>query len=243
MFPSYKGNQMVIKFSSSPTNQQHDDISQDLVPDDYASLDASVSDERFARSGPKKLSHGSAKNHGRHSGEYKKKKLMNHRDTERKRRQEMATLYASLRSLLPFEFIKGKRSISEHMNEAVNYIKHLQKNIEELTGKRDELRKFYNSNPENHESKRNSSSFTIHENNGRVEIEIASGLGEEPFRISELLELLLEEGLEVISCLSSKVNGRLLHSLRCEVKNSNSANEPELRRKIRNVISSFQWSD
>lgn len=112
------------------------------------------------------------------------------------------------------------------MNEAVNYINHLQKSIKELSNKRDELKKLSNDMIPNLENHAYSSSFTIHQNNnnnGAVGIEITSGSGfsEEGLPLSKLLQLLRKEGqLEVVSCLSTKVNGRLLHSVQCEVQTS-----------------------
>ena len=44
-----------------------------------------------------------------------KNKNMIHRDIERQRRQEMTTLYATLRSLIPFEYLKVSSSSLLHM--------------------------------------------------------------------------------------------------------------------------------
>lgn len=109
---------------------------------------------------------------------------------------------------------QGKRSLSDQMNEVVNYINHLQKNIKELSDKRDELNNLSNILKKDHAS----ASFTFHQSDGCVGIEITSGFREEEgLPVSKLLEILLEEGLEVVSCISTKVNGKLLHSMQCEV--------------------------
>nr|AFK46849.1 unknown [Lotus japonicus] len=127
------------------------------------------------------------------------------------------------------------------MNEVVNYINHLQKNIKELSDKRDELNNLSNILKKD----RASASFTFHQSDGCVGIEITSGFREEEgLPVSKLPEILLEEGLEVVSCISTKVNGKLLHSMQCEVNsNSESVDLTELRRKISNVIQSFSCSD
>ncbi|MED6187401.1 hypothetical protein PIB30_076097 [Stylosanthes scabra] len=272
MFPLQRGNELVIQFSNSP--HQHK-ISQDLILQDYASLDVNDSDKIiFTKSqSSKKLFYDGAaaeednnnnKDDSNNDDDHKKKKIV-HREIERQRRKEMATLYSSLRSLLPLQFIKGKRSISDHMNEAVNYIKYMQNNIKQLGAKRDELKKklsnnysnmeinYYhhgnnnNNNNSNNNNKPTTSStnrfFTLHESNdGVLGIEItggaAAGGGEdEGVTLSDILALLVEEeGLEVVSYLSSRVNGRLVHSVQCEVNNSNSVDLSELRRKLANLI-------
>ncbi|TKY51227.1 dimerization protein [Spatholobus suberectus] len=237
MFPLQRGNELVFQFSNG-LHQQHK-ISEDLILDDHDNSPlVGYTDKKLRSSHPKKLFYEAGTSHA-NSKEYTKK--MVHREIERQRRQEMATLHASLRSLIPLDFIKGKRSISDQMNEAVNYINHLQKNIKELSDKRDELKKklSINSSLESHENKHASSGFTVHQNSGAVGIEI-SGFSEEGAPLSKLLELLLEEGLEVVSCLSTQVNGRLLHSVQCEVDNSDSVDLPELRRKFSNGIPSFK---
>ncbi|KAK7380213.1 hypothetical protein VNO78_32716 [Psophocarpus tetragonolobus] len=244
MFPLQRGNELVIQFSNSPHQQQHK-ISEDLILDDYASLDVndSISHQKSNTSQPKKLYYGANKKNHHDSNEHKKKMI--HKEIERQRRQEMATFYASLRSLLPLEFIKGKRSISDHMNQAVKYIKHTQKNIKVLGAKRDELKKLSNySNMENsHEALHTSCNFTVHENNGIMGIEITSGFREEKPKLSKLLQFLIDEGLEVTSCLSTEVNGRLLHSVQCEVNSSNSVELSELRNKVSNAFPTFRCSD
>ncbi|XP_028773248.1 transcription factor bHLH36-like [Neltuma alba] len=261
MFPSQRGNEMVIEFSSRPHHhQQQQKISEDLIVDGHAhaSLDMINFSDKKLQAGtgkPKKLLYESSQDkisHYRNSDdEYKKKneKLI-HREIERQRRQEMATLYASLRSLLPLEFIKGKRSISDHMNEAKNYIKHLQKNIKELSAKRDELKKISenSSNPETHECENYTYSgfFSVHEinNNVCVGIEVSSSFGDERFSLSKLLKLMLDEGLGVVNCVTSQVNGRLIYSVQCEViSSSDRVDLPALRRKIVNLVPSFKCSD
>ncbi|XP_019191786.1 PREDICTED: transcription factor bHLH118-like [Ipomoea nil] len=157
-----------------------------------------------------------------------KHKRVMHRDIERQRRQEMANLYASLRVQLPLEYLKGKRSTSDHVMEAVNYIEDKQKSIRELEEKRDRLKRVgpsgsdvvdedYNRRTGNSSSAAAAAMVTVEACLDGVEIFINSGFPNQGFRISRALDLLVQQGHHVLSCVCSRVDDRLLHTIRVQV--------------------------
>ncbi|EOA14033.1 hypothetical protein CARUB_v10027166mg [Capsella rubella] len=152
---------------------------------------------------------------------------MMHRETERLRRQEMATLYASLRSLLPLHFIKGKRSTSDQVNEAVNYIKYLQRKTKELSLRRDELMLLSRGNflgcSSNDDSKEGMEMISrknhvvVRQCLVGVEIVFSSRRCSGQPRFSSVLQVLSENGLCLLNSISSIVDDRLIYTIQAEV--------------------------
>ncbi|KAL5811061.1 hypothetical protein ACOSQ4_027629 [Xanthoceras sorbifolium] len=168
------------------------------------------------------------------------KKMIAHKDIEKQRRQEMATLHASLRSLLPLEYIKGKRSMSDHMNGAVYYINDLKNKIKELSDRRDELKRLSNSSgsggrQESGSRSEPASCVMIHPCLGGLEIVISSSFREQIFLLSTVFEILLKEGLDVISSLSTKVNEKLLLTIHTKVSDLTYIDMSRLHQKLMEV--------
>lgn len=98
MFPLHHGDELCFQ-SFSMSNQQ------DKITGPYGSPKGSNFASNIESGQRRKLvDHDESTHNDSH-------KKMIHRDIERQRRQEMATLYASLRSLLPIEYIKVKGSL------------------------------------------------------------------------------------------------------------------------------------
>ncbi|XP_048228535.1 transcription factor bHLH36 isoform X2 [Ricinus communis] len=235
MFPLQQGNELCFKISSNPHQQQHTLIPQDLILDHpellHACTDVTHNVGKSRRQKLMSADNNNKNDHGINTPSLitNDKKKMMHRDIERQRRQEMATLHASLRSLLPLEYIKGKRSISDHMNEAVNYIKHLRKRIEELDTKRDELKQQMNirdipsgSSGGSSGDCSPSSGVLIRPCLGGIEISFSSNLREkgQGFTLSRVLQVLLEAEISVVNCVSTNVNKRVLHTIQTETVNA-----------------------
>ena len=123
-----------------------------------------------------------------------------------------------------FLWFQGKRSISDHVQEATNYIKDLQNGIQELSHKRDKLKSLNTSGssncvapPQNPHS-RASDSIIVRSSSVGMEVMINTAFTE-GLPLSRVVNVLTGEGLSIISCISSKVNERLLHTIESQVLN------------------------
>ncbi|XP_061373972.1 transcription factor bHLH118-like [Gastrolobium bilobum] len=164
------------------------------------------------------------------------------REIERKRRKQMSILCSSLRSSLPFELIKGKRSVSEHIGEAANYVQFMKQKIDALQIKRDRLKQMVNlSLVETGIESSDHSSVLVKCVNinlipGGVEIALCSGFEENNSRLSDLMEILLQEGCDVVSYVSTKVNGRIFHTIKSEVEELKRLDLARLQHKLDHAI-------
>lgn len=120
--------------------------------------------------------------------------------------------------------------MSDHMNGAVNYIKNLQIRITELGARRDDL-KSSNLRAIGSAISRSSTStcVAVHTCSAGVEILLSCGSSNNivghGLPLSRVLQLLLGQGLTVVSCVTTKVSDvRLLHTIQAEVHDYNNIN-------------------
>ncbi|GFP98373.1 transcription factor bhlh120 [Phtheirospermum japonicum] len=165
-----------------------------------------------------------------------------HRDVERQRRQEMSGLYATLRSLLPLEYIKGKRAVTDQLQQAANYISHMQEKIEKMQMRRDKLKKkMFGGDAEEPNKSNIRDCVKVSLCRGGVEILIGISSGnnnEESWALSRVLaDLVGRPELNVTSCVSTRASDqRSLHKIQIEVNDPTSIDLPELQKRLVNLI-------
>ncbi|KAK6935298.1 Myc-type, basic helix-loop-helix (bHLH) domain [Dillenia turbinata] len=249
--PSFDLSDELFQFSPLPSLEFNFPQQNDLffsIPNsgEFTTTGTSPQDNKPKR---KKSSANSSDDHNNEKPSGHKKKKIIHRDIERQRRQEMATLYGSLRTLLPLKYLKGKRSISDHVHEAANYIKHMQKVIQDLNDKRDELKNFSNLETPHEVAKVSNEKMSGSCFKGRVQLNPSYGGGleivisaaprEEEVPLSKVLRALMEEGLSVINCTSTKVNEIQLHTIQSEICGEHFCSEAQCGLRHFNIILLF----
>lgn len=242
MFPFQGGYELSFQYNDAGEQEQNNMNIEDLILLENHAKSAGVGGNMKRSRGRKSSSLATnSSSHNVNNDDYEKKII--HREVERQRRHEMSNLYTSLRSVLPAESIKGKRSISDHVGEAMNYIKKLEKNVKELGEKRDELR--INSQEMITSSRHEvcgSSNFlpgnvAIQQVLGGLQIDINVSYEDERFSLATALQVVLEEGLSVASCSSTRIiNGTLVHNMLCEVSDITCIDVNRLQQRLIELV-------
>lgn len=121
------------------------------------------------------------------------------------------------------DLLQGKRSMSDHMNEAAKYIEQLKSNIQELSIKRDKLKTLSNSSTSLEQGTDQNSDnslpdfVTVRPYLGGVEIVVSRRSEEDGFLLSRVLRALVEEGFDVVCCISTKNDERHYNTIQCQV--------------------------
>lgn len=169
-----------------------------------------------------------------------------HKITEKQRRKEMKALFSALRSLLPNENIRGKRAVSEQVLEAVNYVRHLQRKVQDLSAQREKMRDNYDANAKVATKEfvdkilpfggleREYPALQIYSVSSGIQICMNSL--EHEILYSDILLALEGEGLEVVSAASSTLNNKVYHTIHTKVFDLNTFNVRTLYHKLRQLI-------
>jgi len=100
--------------------------------------------------------------------------------------------------------------MSDHLDVATKYIRHLQQKMQVLKEKRDGLKlEVCNSNYE---------VIVNPWNTGGVEVTVCTTSSDQGLPLSKVLQCLAKQGLDVVSCISNRVrDNKLVHSIQAQV--------------------------
>ena len=115
--------------------------------------------------------------------------------------------------------LKGLRSASDQIAEATKYIRYMQNKVRQLKVKRDKMMKSAENNKKGLLSSSKGLPITVRVQRctGSAEVLIFATAEGRSLRLSSILQLLVEEGLNVVDCNCTKFDGRLHCTIQCEV--------------------------
>nr|WKE35141.1 basic helix-loop-helix family protein [Rosa persica] len=146
---------------------------------------------------------------------------------EKNRRNHMKILYSHLNSLLPNQTSKEPLSLPEQIDEAINYIKTLESNLQKSTQKRDNLKfgrkRSYELCSGTFETRSatpaKSPQIQIHENGSTLEVVLSTGLHNQ-FIFYDIIRILDQEQADVVHASFSASGDSILHLVRAELGKS-----------------------
>ncbi|TKY48875.1 Transcription factor bHLH36 [Spatholobus suberectus] len=143
---------------------------------------------------------------------------------EKNRRNQMKNLYSELKSLLPTQNPKEAISVSDQIDEAINYIKSLETKVKMAQEKKERLieRKRTRSGCSGASEAQGSlklPKIEIHETGTSLEVILTCGVDNQLI-LCQIIRILHEENVEVVAANSSMVGDSVLHVVHGEVQQS-----------------------
>ncbi|XP_057430731.1 transcription factor bHLH162 [Lotus japonicus] len=142
---------------------------------------------------------------------------------ERNRRNQMRTLYRKLNSLVLHQTSKEAISLPDQLEEATNYIKRLQVNLEKMKEKKNTLLGIERPNvmslKEGPSMGLKSPKIEIQQMGSALDVVLITG-SDCQFMFNETIRVLHEEGVDVVNASYKVIEGSAFHSIHCLVTGS-----------------------
>ncbi|CAL5346055.1 unnamed protein product [Camellia sinensis] len=139
---------------------------------------------------------------------------------EKNRRNHLKSLYSKLHSLVPHPPSREAMPLPDQLEEAANYIKKLEEELEKMKEKKDSLMGVEKPNNATTTSVGlRSPQIEIHEKGSALEVVLITGLDCQ-FMFNETIRVLHEEGAEVVNANFSVVDDTVFHTIHSKVGES-----------------------
>ncbi|KAM1045799.1 hypothetical protein FF1_036703 [Malus domestica] len=144
---------------------------------------------------------------------------------EKNRRNQMKALFSKLNSLVPHQRSGEAASLPDQLDDAVNYIKQLQTNLEKMREKKDRLMGGIEKSTHCNAGfglcagpiTGGSPLVEIHETGSALEVQMITGL-EYQFMFNESIRVLHEEGADVVNAGFSVVEDTVFHTIHSKIE-------------------------